>query len=427
MTVAMGKAYEPTYKNRLTLIEDPQASVDYKIQLIRNAKHHIHIITFFWDATEIPKRLAAELNAANRRGVEVRILTTLIPTVGIDFLGKGRHLLEDKLYNDKATYSFLQFSPGLKFSVTHNLHEKVFLVDGEKAIIGGRNLSDSSLKGKDLEILMEGPVVNQVQDHFKVMFDFVSNRKMKMSCVQENKIEKSRCIKAYEKMNFLRSETYFPEQPEFQDGEEARIISHEALLHQMQDGMNRKKRLLQKDSVMDVVTNIKFKKLRAYNYFIMPTEIYKNFINTNLAAGNSIDMITNSLDSAQFSSNMGYIYSLPESYEFVSNGLKLYQWKRSQKLNYVHEKVLIFDEDHIIIGSHNFGTGSTSVSNEIAVEIKSKRIADRLIDVFESEKNDSLITQEATVETLSKEIETHKKQIKFFRKGGLGALLREIY
>ena len=49
------------------------------------------------------------------------------------------------------------------------------------------------------------------------------------------------------------------------------------------------------------------------------------------------------------------------------------------------KKVLIFDEDHIIIGSHNFGTGSTSVSNEIAVEIKSKRIADRLIDVFESE------------------------------------------
>jgi phosphatidylserine/phosphatidylglycerophosphate/cardiolipin synthase-like enzyme len=111
----------------------------------------------------------------------------------------------------------------------------------------------------------------------------------------------------------------------------------------------------------------------------------------------------------------------------VDNGLKLYQWQGNGQMTYVHEKVLIFDEDHVIIGSHNFGTGSTSVSNEIVVEIKSERIAARLIEVFDEEKNDSNITNLVDGKFLQEEIDLYKKEIKRLHSSFIGGVIREIY
>lgn len=422
---AQAKVYDYTQGNRLTLLEDPASSVEHKLELIRNARHYIHIITFFWDDTTVPKRLAEEINKASKRGVEVRILTTYIATAGVDPFAKGKRELES---GSDATFTYLQLTPGKDFSLTHSLHEKIFLVDGEKAIIGGRNISDSSLSGKDMEVEMQGPVVNQVQDHFKRMFDFLVDRKIDTACATGEVYEIEKCEKDFEKMRFSDSDKkYFPVQPTFENGSPARILSHEAVLHQFDNGMNRKERLLQEDDILDTVTQIDFKKMRAYNYFMIPTKRYRDFLEKNLEAGNSIEIISNSLESAKFSNNAGYIYALPDTKELVEGGIELYQWQRNQKLNYVHEKVLIFDEDHVIIGSHNFGTGSTAVSNEIAIEIKSKEIAGRLIDVFEGEANNEAITKRATSEQLDLEIEKHETLIKFYRTKILGSVIREIY
>ncbi|MBC7427198.1 MAG: phosphatidylserine/phosphatidylglycerophosphate/cardiolipin synthase family protein [Bacteriovorax sp.] len=423
MNSAMAKVYDHTEGNKLTLLEDPAASAEYKMELIRNAKHHINILTFFWDNSTIPERMAIELSKANARGVEVRILTTFVPTLSTDVMGVGRKNLKAE---SDATFAYVSLTPGAKFSLTHNLHEKVFIVDGEKAIIGGRNISDSSLRGKDMEVQMEGPVVNQVQDHYKKMFDFVTGLKIKSSCVREDIIDE--CIAKFKKTMFsLEDKKYFPDQKIYEDGVDARIISHEALIHQYKRGMNKQQRLLQEDDILDTVIKFDFKKLRAYNYFIIPTARWRSFLEKNLAAGNSIDMITNSLESAKFSSNWGYIYSIPDVIDLMKKGLEVYQWQRNQKLNYVHEKVLIFDDEHVIIGSHNFGTGSTGVSDEIVVEVKSRAIAARLTEVFDAEKMDPKITQKATLESLGAEESKYSRMIKYIRTKALSSFLFEIY
>lgn len=423
---AYSKVYDYTHNNRLSLIEDPRASVDLKVELIRNAKHHINIVTFFWDDSAVPARLAVELNKAHARGVEVRILTSYIATLGTDPLGKGKRNLDLKSPN-KAVYSYLSLTPGASFSVNSSLHEKIFVIDGEKAIIGGRNASNSSLSGKDLEVLMEGPVVNQVQDHFKVMYDFILDQRINRNCRQKIK-PNSKCEQEYRKLEFSSDdENFFPEQAGFAGGEDARILSHEALIHQKKFGLTRSTRVTQQDDILDTVMKIKFKKLRAYNYFIIPTPKYKKFLEESLAEGDSIEMITNSHESAKFSSNFGYVYSIPDAKDLVEDGLELHQWQRNQKLNYVHEKVMIFDEDHVIVGSHNFGVGSTAVSNEIAIEFKSKAIADRLIDVFEYESGNPAITQKADLNFLEQEYDKYKMQIKVLRLKMVEGILREIY
>jgi putative cardiolipin synthase len=424
---AFAKVYDYTEGNRLTLLENPSDAVDYKIELIRKAHHHVHILTFFWDETNVPKRFAEALNEANARGVEVRILGTFIPTFGTDITGKGRGQLNIK--SETATFSYLNLTPGTKFSLTHNLHEKVFIVDGEKAIIGGRNVSDSSLAGKDIEVQMEGESVNQVQDHFKVMYDFVSSQKEDSECLKINdEDDQNACHKHYDALRFSeKNAKFFPVQPVYADGSKARLLSHEAILHQAAKPMSRAERLLQPDDILDTVIKTKFKKLRAYNYFLIPTERYQHFLETNLAQGNSIEMIINSIESGKFSNNSGYIYALPNMLNLVNKGLKLYGWEREQKYNYVHEKVLIFDEDHVVIGSHNFGTGSTSVSNELSIEFFSKKIADRLDEVFSNEISDRKITRIEDAELLEKEIGENKKLIKILHKEKPASILKEIY
>jgi phosphatidylserine/phosphatidylglycerophosphate/cardiolipin synthase-like enzyme len=104
-STAFAKVYDYTHNNRLSLLEDANASVDLKVELIRKAKHHVHIVTFFWDDSVVPKRLADELNKANARGVEVRILTSFVATMGTDPLGKGKRTLNRK--SKTATFSYL--------------------------------------------------------------------------------------------------------------------------------------------------------------------------------------------------------------------------------------------------------------------------------------------------------------------------------
>lgn len=420
---AHGKVYEYTQGNHISLLEDPALAVDHKIDLIRNAKHHINIITFLWDNSNVSRRMAEELNKANARGVEVRVLSTTIATRGVDLLGRGKKKLKTSM---DTVFTYMELAPSATFSFTHNLHEKIFLVDGEVAIIGGRNVTDSALEGKDMEVELRGPIVNQVQDHFKRMFDFIVDRKIEAQCPWDD--ESFYCEGNFKKLLFKNEDQrFFPVQPFYKEGDEARILSHEAILHQFQKGMNRKERLLQKDDILDTVTQIDFKKLRAYNYFMIPSKRYRDFLEKNLREGDSIEIITNSVESAKFSSNAGYYYSLPDARELVEEGIELYQWQREQKLNYVHEKVLIFDEDHVVVGSHNFGTGSTSVSNEIAVEFKSKKVASRLIEVFESEIQDTKITKKADGDFLDQEIKEYKSLIRIFRNKLLGSFLREIY
>ena len=268
--------------------------------------------------------------------------------------------------------------------------------------------------------------MNQVQHHFKRMFDFVVGLRINTHCTNEN--PDSVCVSKYKKLEFAPdSPNFFPAQPSFADGVDARILSHEAVIHQKELGMGRRAREKQQDDILDTVTKIEFKKLRAYNYFMIPTERFKAYLEDSLAKGSSIEMITNSYESAKFSSNYGYIYSIPDARDLVEQGLELHQWQRNQKLNYVHEKVMIFDEDHVIVGSHNFGVGSTAVSNEIAIEFKSKKIADRLIEVFEKEVSDPTITSKADLSFLEHEYEKYKMQIKLLRIKIVEGILREIY
>lgn len=425
------KVYDFTEDNKLTLLQDARAAVELKLDLVRHAKHHIHIMTYYWDNNGYPLELMKELNNAHARGVDVRIITTYIPNVTMDIFGKSKKILyknADK--KSKAVLSYLKLIPGNNEAITNNIHEKIFLVDGEEAILGGRNISENDYRAKDLEVMIEGPVVNQIQKHFEKMYSFMVMLKIKHVCFNPNDL----CAEDLNKTKFTEKNAgFYPEQVRFANGTKARILTNEILIQQYENNYWGEKRFLAQDDIIDTVVKIEFNKLRAYNYFILPTERYKLYLEKNLADGKIIEMITNSKTTAASISNKGYLYGLPEMHNLVERGLQLYQWQDGvpepgqDHIDYLHEKVMLFDDDHGFIGSHNFGCGSTSVSSEIVIEFYSKPVVQTLIDVFEAERTNSLKTTLATIPEIENEIKDNSLMIKFLHKFFVKNFVREMF
>lgn len=426
------KVYEFTEGNKLTLLPDARAAVELKLNLVRQAKNHIHIMTYYWDNEGYPMDLIKELKKARERGVDIRIMTTYTPTLTKDFWGKTKKEFFNDLDNSpsKAILGFVRLLPGNHQSFTNNIHEKVFIVDGQKAIIGGRNISEDDFYSKDLEVMLEGSIVNQVQEHFKKMFSFLIDLKIEDKCTKGN----LGCHAKYNKLKIPENDQrFFPTQFYFVGGARARIITNELLIDQHLNDFKGDARFKARDDIINAITQIQFSKMRAYNYFIIPTERYKFFLEKNLAEGKSIDIMTNSLNTSGAISNKGYIYSLPEMHNLVNRGLNLHQWlgvgqgNGKNKLFYLHQKVMLFDEDRGIIGSHNFGAASTSVSSEIVVDFFSKEVVQILCDIFDNETQSSELTKEATLPMLESEIHDHRKMIHFLHNGLIENLIKMLY
>jgi putative cardiolipin synthase len=421
---ASATVYDYSSNNSIELLKDAKESADLKLSLIRNAKHHIHIMTYFLDNSSFPSVVFQELLKANERGVEVRILSTFVPTFAKDLRMKTKKKLKGK--NADATFLYLLLGTKGNVSLLNNLHEKIFLVDGETAIIGGRNLSDSAFRAKDLEVLLKGSVVDQLQTHFQKMLDVLLEREIDKKCDHYATIDLE-CRNHFLQGRFdLIDDQYFKGKDH--NGKiRARLLSHNAVLNQISHKMNRRERLVMTDDIVDAVVATKFKTMRAYNYYVLPTEKYRNFLTENVKNGNDIKIITNSLKTSAIVSNKGYLYSLPIIHDLVDDGVKIYQWQGPTNYEYLHEKVIVFDEEKVFIGSHNFGTGSTAMSNEIAIEFEDRDIAIDLINIFDEEINNNLKTKSATNKSIASEIAENIKMVRFLQKTVLGEILEESY
>lgn len=428
LSEVQGTVYPFVTGNKLSLLEDSREAAELKLEMVRQAKHHIHIITFFWDDTEFPKALAEELVRANKRGVEVRILTTYFPSFATDLTGRGRRSLRNIGNEKDAIFSFIALKSYDNLVLFNILHEKVFLVDGKQVILGGRNISDSRFAGKDMEVLIEGETVNQVQTHFHKTHEFVVDLVIDHKC---KRAESRKCREAkgeLEPTRFDKESVYFPRQPHFPDGVEARILAHEVLIDQLKnDYVGAEERTLIQDDIVDVVANTEFEVLRGYNYFILPTPAYQNFLENRLSEGKRIEIVTNSYQSASTVSNKGYLLSLPSMIDLSSKGLQIIEWQGAAPESYLHTKVMIFDNNRVIIGAHNFGVGSTSVSNEIAIEIKSEQIASRLIDIFESDKQNPTLAKPVGTDFLEQMYRRHRVMVNILQFSPLNHVLQQLY
>ncbi len=152
--------------NRLTLLENGEGYYPRVFEVIAAAEREVLLETFILFDDPVGRQLQQALIAAAKRGAEVHVL---IDGWGSpDLSGSFTQPLLD------AGVRLRSFEPvqrlfGARINLLRRMHNKLVVVDGERAFVGGINYSEDHLiasgpQGKqDYAVEVEGPLVGQIQ------------------------------------------------------------------------------------------------------------------------------------------------------------------------------------------------------------------------------------------------------------------------
>ncbi|AHV36937.1 phospholipase [Aeromonas hydrophila YL17] len=161
------------------LIDQPELALKLRCQLIRGARSRIQAQYYSWEEDSSGKLLLAELLHAAKRGVRVQLLIDDLYAGDNRFLEMVAHQpgIEVRLFNPFWLRGWrpltLLLEGLLSFRrINHRMHNKLLLVDGSQAVIGGRNIGDRyfGLGGApqfvDLDLACRGPLCQRVEQGF---------------------------------------------------------------------------------------------------------------------------------------------------------------------------------------------------------------------------------------------------------------------
>ena len=161
--------------NQVTLLQDGNATYAAMLAVIRDARDHINMETYIFEADETGRQFSDALIAKQRQGVMVSIVYD-----GVGTLGTPREFFQPLV---DAGVKMLEFNPvnplvaKAGWNVNDRDHRKLMIVDGRTAFLGGINISGvysgGSVKSapksgkpmpwRDTHVQIEGPVVADYQ------------------------------------------------------------------------------------------------------------------------------------------------------------------------------------------------------------------------------------------------------------------------
>lgn len=171
-----------TRKNKITLLRNGEVKFKHLLKDLKNAQDHIHLEYYILKDDDIGSQILEALCERAKSGVVVRISKD---DVGSKLSSSVKRKLE------KSGVEFYPFMPVLftKFTGKMNYrdHRKIVIIDGEIGYVGGINIGDeynntedSKHYWRDTHLRIEGEAVRQLQIHFLMNWNFVSEKELKI-------------------------------------------------------------------------------------------------------------------------------------------------------------------------------------------------------------------------------------------------------
>ncbi len=155
--------------NDFTPLFDGDETYPAMLEAIEEANHSVHLASYIFDNDKIGRRFVTALEAAHKRGVEVRVLIDAaglrysIPSIYTRFRRTGI----------KAVRFLPSILPPHFMTINLRNHRKILVVDGTTGFTGGINIRSHHLladhpphPAKDLHFRVQGPVVSHLQEIF---------------------------------------------------------------------------------------------------------------------------------------------------------------------------------------------------------------------------------------------------------------------
>lgn len=170
--------------NRVDLITDGNEKFRMLFKDMEEAKDHIHAEYYVLRDDVLGNQFLDLLVRKAREGLEVRLLVdgvgTRLPPEKVD--GLRERGVEVLLFFPPV----IERLPSLNLRINHRNHRKIVVIDGRVGYLGGFNVGDEYLGGKekgrwrDTHVRVEGPAVLDLQARFLLDWDFTAERPLEI-------------------------------------------------------------------------------------------------------------------------------------------------------------------------------------------------------------------------------------------------------
>lgn len=347
MLLANGTKSPAIGGNAVEILQNGEEKFERVFEVIRKAKHHIHLEYYIYDADEIGLELAELLKQKAREGVRVRFL--------YDALGSKLK----KRFRKNMSEAGVEIKPvnEIRFRILANRinyrdHRKIIIVDGHEAFTGGINVSDKYINNgrgevywRDTHLYLKGPGV------FYLQYLFLSN-----------------WVHTNEKLiGFDRAYVNNEECPE------NKIVQIAA------SGPDTKPAIMY--STVSAIHNAKERLYITTPYFIPPDPVLLAIKN---AAWSGVDvrLIVPEVSDSKLVNAAAYSYFS----ELFDAGVRVYLYQKG----FVHAKTMLVDDMVSQIGTANMDIRSHELNFEVNTFVYDKEINNNLYNDFMRDLDDCI-------------------------------------
>ncbi len=403
------------------LLSDGLEAFAARAGLISTAEHTIDVQYYFIRYDLAGSAFMGLLLEAADRGVRVRVLLDDYYLGNKDELLlalDGHPNLEIRTFNpfSRGTPRFLQYTT--KFGeLSRRMHNKSFIVDGQIAILGGRNIGDeyfaasSAIEFGDLDVAAIGPIVQETS----FAFDSYWNHPLayNMSVLLKKKVPKDTVNETVSQIiESTRGDHIDPYRESIIESDFVADLTNNNLVWEWAPSslvVDSPDKLLsaRSETELQLLTQITplFENAQAevlvFSPYFVPRGAGTNGIVALQNKGVNVSVLTNSAES----NNVGMVHAhySKSRKRLLDAGVKLYEIKRYSSIpldpesgtrvkdvlsTTLHAKSFVIDRRIVYIGSFNFDPRSATENTEIGVVIESKEIGEGMADWFnQSVKN----------------------------------------
>jgi cardiolipin synthase C len=360
------------------------------------------------------------LDAADR-GVRVRILLDDSNAVGRDAeisVLTAHPNIELRVFNPFTYRGALEFMRGAEFALnetrlTYRMHNKLFVVDNELGIVGGRNIGDAyfaasdTMEFGDYDLLVAGPMVRKLSGSFDAFWNSslaipLQNLVVFKATQQKLDAYRESLLKHHQAMEgstYARPASDGGPVANMLSGKKPLIWAHAEAIYdspekaKVEAGEQAGKLLRAR---IERAAAAVHSELLIVSPYLVPGEDGMRLL-TGLRARNvRVRVLTNSLESTDAPITFaGYDhYRVP----MLQAGIELYEvrpqlgapnmpgggsLKSSQSTPFaLHAKVFVFDRREVFVGSMNFDERSRRLNTELGVLVDSPELAEEIAQRF---------------------------------------------
>ncbi len=352
--------------NVVTLLLNGENKFPSVLEALTNAKDHIHIEYYIFDAGEIGRKIIDLLIEKAQQGVTVRFI--------YDDFG-SREIRKKQVPRLKAAgvaaFPFYKIKLiALANRLNYRNHRKIIVVDGVLGFVGGINVSDkyindaqkkNDLFWRDTHLKIEGPAVKSLQYVFIGDWNYCSGEKLEPTKI------------------------FFPDDNEFHS-ESDKIVQIAA------SGPDSDTPLIQQ-TLLQAINLAKEEILITTPYFMPGDSILESLV-IAAASGTKVKILVPGASDSKFVN-----YAARSFYGRLLNaGAKIYRYQKG----FVHAKTMVVDKQLTMVGSANMDIRSFDLNFEVNAIVYDEEIAQELRQAFYEDLKEATVIDVETWNARSK-------------------------